>query len=782
MTLLNSFWQSFGHRVFGRFMMVFRRVSTVLLVCLVAVLQSLATGFPTLALQGPARFAGPISSGPLALSADSSLLAVVNPDNNSVSLFDVANDKNQLLGEIPVGKEPWGVGITPDGGTVYVANHGESSVSVLKVNKGANPPAVVTATIAVGVEPYGIAVTPNGTAVYVANTRSNSVSVIDTSSNVVNKTIVNIGPATGGQPTGLAITNNGNELDTDETVYVTNFYSFANNKLDGEDDSKTGLVTKIATQTNAVTGQIVLKNLADTGFKATGDAIAKQESKQKDNKGNLVPTFVTGAYPNQMQAIAVKNNFAYLPNVGASPNGPVRFNVATQALVSVINTSTNQDAGQTVNLNKIVAAQPDGTRKLFPAIPWAIAFKTKENVGYVVSAASNIVLKVTTDPATGAVTVAQGQDKRVADFPVGRNPRGILINGTDTRAYVMNYISRDVTVLDLTRFPEQVIATMRSAPLPVAGSPEELVQTGKELYNTSVGEFENSAGNMSADGWQACASCHPFGLSDNVVWIFGAGPRRTISQHQDFAGDKQRALNWSGIFDEEQDFELNIRGASGGKGLLLAADGSNLEVTAKIGGLVVGTPPALAVPNASRGQVKARTSSGELVDSWSAIVTYVKTIRAPVSPLANSTDPEIAEGRSIFISNNCQSCHGGPKWSKSAITPPVTQAQLKGAQIGDQLTSVGTFNPADKNEVNAAGKPPLGADGFVPPSLLSVFAFPPYFHNGSAPSLDAVLSDKFSAHRAAGTGGVDGLTNPEDRRKLVKFLLSIDGSTEPIAP
>src|SRR5262249_46366935 len=231
--------------------------------------------------------------------------------------------------------------------------------------------------------------------------------------------------------------------------YVTHFFSFANNKLDGEDDSKTGLVTKISTQSDSITGQIVLKNLADTGFKATADAINKQESKEKDDKGNLKATFVTGAYPNQMQAIGVKGNFAYLPDVGSSPNGPVKFNVATQALLSVINLSTNQDAGLTINLNKAVATQPEGTRKLFPAIPWAIAFKTKENIGYLVSAASNIVLKIAVDPGTGAPTVQPGQDKRVADIPVGRNPRGIIINGADTRAYVMNYISRDVTVLDL---------------------------------------------------------------------------------------------------------------------------------------------------------------------------------------------------------------------------------------------------------------------------------------------------------------------------------------------
>jgi hypothetical protein len=33
------------------------------------------------------------------------------------------------------------------------------------------------------------------------------------------------------------------------------------------------------------------------------------------------------------------------------------------------------------------------------------------------------------------------------------------------------------------------------------------------------------------------------------------------------------------------------------------------------------------------------------------------------------------------------------------------------------------------------------------------------------------------AHRSAGTGGVDTLTNPADREKLVRFLLSIDKET-----
>jgi hypothetical protein len=91
---------------------------------------------------------------------------------------------------------------------------------------------------------------------------------------------------------------------------------------------------------------------------------------------------------------------------------------------------------------------------------------------------------------------------------------------------------------------------------------------------------------------------------------------------------------------------------------------------------------------------------------------------------------------------------------------------------------VGTFNSAAFNEVRANAAPPLGADGFVPPSLISIFAFPRTFlHNGAADSLAAVLNNV--THRSAGTGGVDTLTNATDRERLVDFLLSIDAGTVP---
>jgi YVTN family beta-propeller protein len=727
------------------------------------------------ALGAPVHFSGPTSSQPLALTADDAYLAVVNPDNNSVTFFDVRGDKNKKLAEIPVGKEPNGVAILPDGSKAYVANTVSGTVSVIPLNfKNVaiyNP----SKQIQVGTEPYGLALTPNGTKLYVSNSRSDCVTVIDTATDNVIKFIENVGP----EPRGIAITNNGDSYDNDETVYVTQFLSLPiAGKVDGQDDAKAGHVTIISADTDSVTGTVTINPIKDTGFKATGDAIARIPPGDPTNPANF--KFTTGAYPNQLNNIAIKGNYAFIPNVGASPNGPVRFDVNTHSLLSVINRLTESDADQTVNLHQAVGKQTNPV-KLFNTLPWAIAFKHAVYEGFVVIAASNIVIKVVIDPATGAATVQNdpADNTRVLQLQVGKNPRGILINSTDTRAYVMNYVSRDVTVLNLSG-SEKVLDTKASADLPTPGTEADIIQIGKELYNTSVGVFDAATpggapivGRMSRAGWGACATCHPFGLSDDVVWIFPSGPKRTIPQHTDFdPADPQRnmmrPLNWSAERDEEEDFELNIRAVSGGTGLIVLADGVTQDPA---------VTNLLPLANANRNQLKVRGIGG-----WDAIKKFVQFgIRAPISPVLK-TDPDVVAGRALFTAANCQLCHGGSQWTTARIrfTPPPAAALVNaGGELFGELRSVGTFNPAALNEVRQNGAPPLGANGFVPPSLLSLFAFPQtFFHNGAALSLDEVLNNV--THRSAGTGGVDTLTNAADRAAIVAFIKSIDSATAPI--
>lgn len=258
-----------------------------------------------------------------------------------------------------------------------------------------------------------------------------------------------------------------------------------------------------------------------------------------------------------------------------------------------------------------------------------------------------------------------------------------------------------------------------------------------------------------------------------MVWIFGPGPRRTLPQHTDFdqtdpARTIIRVLNWSAERDEEEDFELNIRAVSGGLGMIVLADG------------VTQDPNVFnLVPIASSGRNQLKVPG---VGGWDSLKTFVQFgIRAPISPVSK-TEPDVVAGRALFTAANCQQCHGGPQWTSGRVrfTPPPDAAQVVNGQLIAELRKVGTFDSTAFNEVRQNGSPtPLGADGFVPPSLLSIHAFPQTFlHGGAGGSLDDVLANV--AHRSAGTAGVDTLTNAADRAKIVRFLLSIDAATVPI--
>jgi hypothetical protein len=335
-------------------------------------------------------------------------------------------------------------------------------------------------------------------------------------------------------------------------------------------------------------------------------------------------------------------------------------------------------------------------------------------------------------------------------------------------------------VIDLTGPKEAPVATMASAPLPTPGTLAATIHIGKELYNTSVGTFDPAVtgglpivGRMSKNGWGACSACHPNGLSDNVVWIFPPGPRRTIPQHTDFdttdpTRSIMRMLNWSAERDEEEDFELNIRAVSGGDALIVLGDGATQD-------------PAVTnlTPLANGGRMQLTVNG---VPAWDALKAYIQFgIRAPISPVSK-TDPSVVAGNALFRAANCQQCHGGPQWTSSRVrfTPPPAAGLIVNGQIVSELRKVGTFNPADFNEVRQNAAAPLGADGFAPASLLSLSAFAgPFLHGGAAASLDDVLNNV--THRSAGTAGVDTLTNAADRAMIAAFLRSIDAAS-PIIP
>jgi YVTN family beta-propeller protein len=769
-------------------------------------------------------------SSPIAITSDNKFVWSVNPDNNSVSVFRVAKDANKKVAEITVGKEPWCVAITPpekerddsskgknkdrhdddedDDVKVYVTNMVSGTVSVIDAKKRK-----VIDTIKVGTEPFGCALTPDGKRLYVANQSSATVSVIDTKRDKVVKTIADVGT----KPHGIAITADGKK------VYVTQLLSERPapgdlrplTQSEGADNGRVGRVMVIDAHSNHVINTVILNPLPNVGnaFLSIGNTLARrplvQQAGQPQPGQPAVPE-ISGAFPNLLEAIVVRGNLAYVSGTCSSPNGAFRFNVNVQSCLSTIDTVKDVEAfgpGTTLNMNVGVNFEPVGT-KLFNTNPFAAAFKRKAAEGFVVLAATDRLLRVTLDaqgrptinpPANAAdpskIIRIQLKDPNEIlqadpeDVIGGKNPRGIVLNSKDTRAYVMDFVSRDVAVVDISGDdPTQykTIARIQSAALPAAGTVNAIVQRGKQLFNSAigpVGELDNSkrpAGRMSDTGWGSCYSCHVNGLTDSVTWMFPDGPRQAISMEATYnqadvqivngapllPQSHQRALNWSAIRDEPQDFTRNIRAVSGGGGLVL--------------GIPEGAAGLAQVPDLTP---VANTGRNANLD---AIATYLALgVRAPISPLSSNSQG-VKKGRELFASAGCQSCHGGPTWTASIVdfTPPPLATDIVDAQLIKFLCRVGTFDPnlftdGVSNEIranNVANVQARGVDGINIPSLISVFASAPYLHSGAAPTLDAVLANV--THRSAGSGGVDTLTNANDRKAVVRFLQSIDRDTE----
>ena len=132
---------------------------------------------------------------------------ITNGSSNNVSVIDTT--ANTVIATIPVGSEPSGVAVSPDGSKVYVVDQFADTVSVITTATK-----MVSATIPVGTYPQGVAASPDNRKVYVANSDSHTVSVIDTMANTVIATI-----PVGAAPIGVAVTPDGGK------VYVANHLS-----------------------------------------------------------------------------------------------------------------------------------------------------------------------------------------------------------------------------------------------------------------------------------------------------------------------------------------------------------------------------------------------------------------------------------------------------------------------------------------------------------------------------------------------------------------------------
>jgi YVTN family beta-propeller protein len=718
-----------------------------------------------------ATFSTPTNSSPIAMTNDKLFVWAVSPDDDSVYVINAQT--NALSSRITVGDEPRSIAIDPDSEFAYVANAADNTVSIIRMT-GGGAGGVIEKTFITGAEPWDVVISPDGKRVYVANAVQDTITIIRAdaaSPSIIGNVELNNDACNADnakrhfQPRGLAVSLDNTKL------FVARFLSMVKTGgVQATDDGKEGLVCRLDINTAGVT-----KATSVTGF--TPRTLASVNTGFADRNGNA-----TAAYPNQMQSIVLRGDVAYMPNIAASAKGPLRFNVDTHAYVSQINTAGGVMAdGGSLNMHLGARVPESGKKKLFFANPWAMAFTNQSGDGnaYVVASASDLLVKLNVNGAgalsfTGGVSTTSYVDLNNPDdaatqgAKAGKNPVGIVIgqpgNVGNLKAFVLNYVSRNISVVDLST--DSVVATVQLQALPVAGSQDEQLQVGAEIFFSSRGNFERPAGTnaststqdrLSSEGWQACASCHFNGWTDGEVWSFNAGPRKSVPLNGTWSPhnpDDQRVLNYSAIFDEVQDFELNIRNVSGPGPLAAPVNGSVLNVnqgllisdTGDINSAPLAVAPFVAKANAGRPQHTVKLpGSSTAWPALDAMKEWVRfAIRTPNGALTNNqlstapsgstgitpnpdttgglSVPDVNAGRRLFFQAGCGSCHAGPKWtlSRKDFTSPPALAELSteapltttvGAQFMNRfLRDIKSFNLNVNGAGNAiAGQPQIGA-------------------------------------------------------------------------
>lgn len=631
---------------------------------------------------GSPVLARPSKSGTVAITGNDKFVAMVNPETGSISVFETAT--NTRIANVKTGGEPSSIAIGPDDDTAYVANRADATV--VKITSLTTSPKV-SAPVAVGSEPTGVALSPTGKRLFVAEFAEGRVSVIDTETMKVTASITEPD-----RPRALAVTNNGDASDADELLVVPEFFGEPTGQ-EGTDTSRTGRIRLYKLSDLGAAGAIALAPIP-SGFAPTDAAGAA-----------LGPPVQTS--PNQLASAIVVGNKLYATTVSASPAPPFKFNVNVQPVLEVVDLVARQQdtsALGTMNLARLVKEQvPDpattagAPARNFLADLIDIGF-VGTDVAYALSQGGDAIQRVVLDSSGPRLGSDINKQIDIGAAPAGstlacQTPTGLVVAHQAARAYVNCWVTRSLGVVDLAS--QALVKTVVSDAI---ADGEKDVQAGKRFYFTARGRW-------SKESWEACGSCHPDGLTDNITWIFPTGPRQTISMDGTFSkaasrAQSQRVLNWTAQFEEIHDFERNTRAVSGGLGAITEGACNTPDEKARplaLDGFRTGKSSASGTDQASAAARELQDQPGGCNKDWDQIEAFVKTIRPPRGLRALDA-ASVARGAALFAkagtpgadpsAAGCVHCHGGPGWTVSRLFYRAT------TQRTDQLAVTAFQSPA----------------------------------------------------------------------------------------
>jgi YVTN family beta-propeller protein len=575
-----------------------------------------------------------------------------------------------------------------DGRLLYVVCQDSDEVRVVDVQSSK-----VISSAAVGRMPRGIALSPDGSRLYITNAWSDTVSVIDTTALQVVQTL-----PTGAEPSGVVADREG------ATLYVAN-------RLSGDVsviDLKSGQETK---RLLAGRGASYLA-LSPDGKWIYCTHIYPNPGAFRSQPNSEITVIDTA----RQMVVERKplHNVAGVFHVALSADG--RLGVAAQLrpknLIPLAHvehgwafgdslTLFGEDVGEPVQI-------PIDELEHYYALPWGVAIAPDKSKIFLTTAGSESVtvidipslLKTARTRRQPFVNdLSASADYVTARIPVGHNPRGILLSPDGKHIYVANRLDDNLAVIDTAS--DNVVSTID------LGGPRtvDALRRGERLFYTAGFAFQGQFG---------CANCHLDATIDGLQWdLEPDGFGKDIV-------DNRSLENLAGT----EPFKWN---------------GGNADMPTECG------------PRTEKFFFRSQSfNQQQLTD----LVTFVFSLpyRPNRSRLANGDlTPAQERGKAIFErtryknggripeSNQCGTCHSGPKYTN--------QKQV----------DVGTGKSTDRSPVIDV------------PQLPNVAYSAPYLHDGSARSLEEI----WTVFNPKDTHGVSNDLTKDELNDLIEYLKTL---------
>ncbi len=453
-------------------------------------------------------------SNPIAASPDGSQVAVANTTSNSVSFINTAG--NFVNSTVEVGMEPVGVAWKPDGSQIWVSNHVSDSVSVID-----DLTKTVVETVqdvdANGVtqfdEPVGIAFKGDGSQAYVALSSRNDIAVIDTSTYAVTTRL----HITAQDPRAIAV--RGDRLyvaafESSNQTEVSMCENFSDDPGPGQCTMNGADLGNFAVDPNLpgeIKNIVIDDDLPDRDlfvYDISGASPSFVES--VDHVGTLQYGIAVDSNHRVYVSQADARNWVNGRVDGTAPDGDTNSdgdvnledldNRMFENEISIVACNGGCGAPTQVDLEP---GSPSHATAL--ATPFGIGVTGDDSTVVATAAAVN---RVFTTNSAGSV---------LSQLDVGAIPRGVALvdgaGGAPDLAYVLNTLDNTVTVVDVsdptdlpTNNPAPTVIAVGSDPTPNA------VRLGRIAFNSG---FASDSGTFS------CASCHPDGNTDQLLWRIG---------------------------------------------------------------------------------------------------------------------------------------------------------------------------------------------------------------------------------------------------------------------